>query len=91
MENQASSMITGIPKSPQDARFSDLFTKKKGTGFQARHRFEDLVVLNQESVTQYESPLNSPLGAHILSQFKEKNLERTGHSAAFFSLNWNRI
>jgi hypothetical protein len=33
------------------------------SGFQTRHRFEDLVVLNQESVTQYESQLNSPLGA----------------------------
>jgi hypothetical protein len=48
--------------------------KKKGTGFQARHRFEDLVVLNQKSVTQYESQLNSPLGAHILSHFIVKEL-----------------
>jgi hypothetical protein len=55
-------------------RFSDLFTKKKGTGFQARHRFEDLVVLNQKSVTQYESQLNSPLGAHRLPHFIVKEL-----------------
>jgi hypothetical protein len=42
------------------------------TGFQTKHRFEDLVALNQESVTQYESQLNSPLGAHILSHFVVK-------------------
>jgi hypothetical protein len=44
------------------------------SGFQTRHRFEDLMVLNQESVTQYESQLNSALGAHILSHFIVKEL-----------------
>ncbi|WP_038142418.1 hypothetical protein, partial [Vibrio nigripulchritudo] len=36
--------------------------------------FEDLVVLNQESVTRYKSQLNSPLGAHILFHFIAKEL-----------------
>ena len=43
-------------------------------GFQARDRLEDLVSLNQESVTKHESQLNSPLGAHILSHFIVKEL-----------------
>ncbi|BDU40586.1 hypothetical protein TUMSATVNIG3_51210 [Vibrio nigripulchritudo] len=32
------------------------------------------MVLNQESVTQYERQLNSPLGAHILFHFIVKEL-----------------
>ena len=43
-------------------------------GFHARHRLEDLVSLNQESVTKHESQLNSPLGAHILYHFIVKEL-----------------
>ncbi|CCN72790.1 hypothetical protein VIBNISFn118_660042 [Vibrio nigripulchritudo SFn118] len=34
------------------------------------------MVLNQESVTQYESQLDSPLGAHILSHFFVEELEK---------------
>jgi hypothetical protein len=44
------------------------------SGFQTRHRFEDLMVLNQESVTQYESQLNSALGAHICCSQPYKSL-----------------
>ncbi|GLQ76340.1 hypothetical protein GCM10007932_57030 [Vibrio penaeicida] len=43
-------------------------------GFQARQRFEDLVVLNQESVTQHEIQANSPLGAYLLPHFIVKEL-----------------
>jgi hypothetical protein len=57
-----------IPSTP---KFS---VQRELTGFQARHRFEDLVALNQKSVMQYESQLNSPLGAHSLSHFFVKEL-----------------
>ncbi|WP_235187462.1 hypothetical protein, partial [Vibrio nigripulchritudo] len=43
-------------------------------GFQTRHRFEDLVVLNRKSITQYESQANSPLGAYLLLHFIVKEL-----------------
>ncbi|RTZ20820.1 hypothetical protein [Vibrio penaeicida] len=59
---------------PQGARFSGFLSIDWGLGFQVRHRFEDLVVLNQESVTQYENQANSPLGAYLLSQFIVKEL-----------------
>ncbi len=53
---------------------SRCLVQRELTGFQTRHRYEDLVILNQESVTQYESQLNSPLGVHILSHFIVKEL-----------------
>ncbi len=53
---------------------SRCYVQRELTGFQARRRYVDLVILNQTSATKYESQLNSPLGAHSLSHFLVKEL-----------------
>jgi hypothetical protein len=54
-------------------------------GFQTRNRFEDIVALNQEPITQYKDQANSPLGAYLLSHFfvKELGKDSSFHSALF--------